>query len=70
MNIEMTAKGPLALMAAKSLPLSATGPSTAAESAAEIMTAIRQQLGLKLDSKKMPLDILVIEQVDKVPTEN
>ena len=29
-----------------------------------------QQLGLKLDSRKMPTDMLVIDQIEKEPTEN
>lgn len=47
-----------------------TPPAGAEEGGPDITTAIRQQLGLKLDSKKMPIDILVIDHVDKVPTEN
>jgi uncharacterized protein (TIGR03435 family) len=117
MNIQMTAKGPMALMAAKSQPLSqlvqalsnqlkmpvvdktgltgkydfdvefspdlagmgvtpptgggsAAGTPTVDESGPDMMTAIRQQLGLKLDAKKMPVEMIVIEHIDKVPTEN
>lgn len=33
-------------------------------------TALQQQLGLRLDAKKIPLDHLIIESADKVPTEN
>ena len=32
--------------------------------------AIQSELGLKLDAKKVPLDLLVIESIDKTPTEN
>ncbi len=35
-----------------------------------LMGAIQQQLGLKLESKKGPVEILVIESFNKVPTEN
>jgi uncharacterized protein (TIGR03435 family) len=34
------------------------------------MTAVREQLGLKLEAKKLPVDILIIDKLDKVPTEN
>jgi uncharacterized protein (TIGR03435 family) len=29
-----------------------------------------QQLGLKLEARKMPLDLLVIDHLEKLPTEN
>jgi uncharacterized protein (TIGR03435 family) len=32
--------------------------------------AVQQQLGLKLQSRKQSLEILVIDHVEKVPTEN
>jgi uncharacterized protein (TIGR03435 family) len=36
----------------------------------DIFTAVQEQLGLKLESKKIPADFLVIDHVDKTPTEN
>jgi uncharacterized protein (TIGR03435 family) len=35
-----------------------------------VMAAVQEQLGLKLESRKAPLDLLVIEHAEKVPTEN
>jgi len=35
-----------------------------------IVTALQEELGLKLESKKMPLDLLVIDHAEKVPSEN
>jgi len=35
-----------------------------------LVSALQEQLGLKLDQKKGPVDVLVIEHADKVPTEN
>jgi len=35
-----------------------------------IMTGIQEELGLKLESRKMPLDLLIIDHAEKVPTEN
>jgi uncharacterized protein (TIGR03435 family) len=29
-----------------------------------------QQVGLKLDARKAPLDVVVVDQVSKTPTEN
>jgi uncharacterized protein (TIGR03435 family) len=38
-------------------------------SAPELFTAIREQLGLRLELRKVPLEILVIDHAEK-PTEN
>lgn len=35
-----------------------------------VFTALREQLGLKLVPQKVPIDMLVIDHVDKIPTEN
>jgi len=35
-----------------------------------LQAALPQQLGLKLESRKMPVDLLVIDHVEKLPTQN
>src|SRR6185312_6821808 len=35
-----------------------------------LYTAIQEQLGLKLEVQKQPMEVIVIDQIVKVPTEN
>jgi uncharacterized protein (TIGR03435 family) len=41
-----------------------------ADLAADIFSAVRNQLGLRLDSERAPVEILKIQSIDKVPTRN
>ena len=50
-------------------PFSASGNS-ADSPAPDIFAAIEQQLGLKLEPKKEALQILVIDHLERIPTEN
>jgi uncharacterized protein (TIGR03435 family) len=36
----------------------------------DIYAALQQELGLKLESRKLPLDNVIIDHIEKVPTEN
>jgi uncharacterized protein (TIGR03435 family) len=48
----------------------AEAPRDSNDSGATIFTALQEQLGLKLESRKRPVDLLVVESVEKVPTKN
>ncbi len=51
-------------------PLESSATGNPADSAPDFVTAVRDQLGLKLGSKKGPIDLLVIDHVEKTPTAN
>lgn len=46
------------------------GPADSAETGPSIFTAVQEQLGLKLESRKGPVDLIVVDSGEKVPTEN
>ena len=46
------------------------GAPASAPSAPDLPVALRQQLGLQLVSKKMPFPVVVVDSVDKLPTQN
>jgi uncharacterized protein (TIGR03435 family) len=52
------------------MPAGAAGAAeTASEPGSSIINSV-QQLGLKLEARKMPLDMIVIDHLEKLPTEN
>jgi uncharacterized protein (TIGR03435 family) len=46
------------------------GVDAAGDPLPSIFTAMEEQLGLRLEQKKLPFDVLVIDRADKVPTDN
>jgi hypothetical protein len=45
-------------------------PSTEFPGAQVILTALQQQLGPKLESKKTLFDMIIVDRVEKIPAEN
>jgi uncharacterized protein (TIGR03435 family) len=45
-------------------------PGADAPDASPVFAAVEDQLGLKLESKKLPFDVLVIDHIDKEPAAN
>jgi uncharacterized protein (TIGR03435 family) len=45
-------------------------PDGQTDNAPDLFDAVREQLGLRLDEKKAPLDVIVVDHADKTPTEN
>jgi uncharacterized protein (TIGR03435 family) len=52
------------------LPASDAPDDTAVESQPTLLQAVQEQLGLKLVPRKGQIDVLVIDHIEKVPTEN
>jgi uncharacterized protein (TIGR03435 family) len=51
-------------------PGGGSGPAPDNVEGASIFTAIQDQLGLKLEPKKGPVETIVVDQINKTPTEN
>ncbi len=45
-------------------------PDTQDEAGPSLLTAIQEQLGLKLESKRVPLEMVIVDHSDKTPTGN
>lgn len=66
-----TADLPGGLGVTRSPVTSAAGPiDNLSDPTPDLFTALEKQLGLKLTKGKAPLEVIVIDHIEKVPTEN
>ncbi len=48
----------------------AASPAVSNDPAPTLIGALQDQLGLKLEAKKLPVDIVIVDHIEKTPTEN
>ena len=60
----------ITFMSRRSNELSAAPPDGRVEDAPTIFQAVQDQLGLKLEARKMPVDLVIVDSGRKVPIEN
>ena len=67
---QQAAEQPGATAAGEGGRLATDPPAVIDVSAPDFLTALQEQLGLKLEKAKVPVEVLVIDRVDRVPTRN
>lgn len=63
-TLEFRLEGPNAAPPGQAVPPSSDND------APDLLTAVQEQLGLRLESKKGPVDVVVVDEGEKTPTEN
>jgi len=66
----LTGKYDFTLEFSSEVPSAASGGDAQLPVTPNLFTALQQQLGLQLVDKKIPFDVVVVDSVDKLPTEN
>ncbi len=62
--------GPYAAAYAAAHPEAADGAGLSNAPTADLFTAVREQLGLRLEPRKEHVEVLVIDHIERIPTEN
>jgi uncharacterized protein (TIGR03435 family) len=67
---ELPGKYDIVLYYARPVPLSANSPAPPADNGPDLLSALREQLGLELHTRKTQVDVLVIDHVAQTPSAN
>jgi uncharacterized protein (TIGR03435 family) len=69
-KLEFSTAGLLGRLAVADAQRKGGSPGIAVDPVPDLFTALEKQLGLKLEKSKATLDVIVIDHIDKVPTDN
>jgi uncharacterized protein (TIGR03435 family) len=69
-TIEFVSEGPLANFEPRAPAVATAGPAPAVSDAPSLQSAVQDQLGLHLESKRGPVEILIVDGGEKTATEN
>lgn len=69
-TMEYLPEGPLANLGPQAAKSEGNSPAPAASEVPSLQSAVQEQLGLHLESKRGPVEVLVVDRGDKTPSEN
>jgi uncharacterized protein (TIGR03435 family) len=67
---ELRDKYDIVLYYSKPLPISANPEVTPPDNAFDLLSALREQLGLELQARKVRVDLLVVDHIEQTPSPN
>jgi uncharacterized protein (TIGR03435 family) len=67
---DLAGKFNIVLFSSRPLPVSANPAATPADNRFDLLTALREQLGLELQTRKVRVDLLVIDHIEQTPAPN
>jgi uncharacterized protein (TIGR03435 family) len=67
---ELRGKYDIVFYYSRPVPLSTSSPVIQADNGFELLSALREQLGLELQKRKVPVDVLVVDHIEQTPSPN
>ena len=67
---ELRGKYDIVFYYSRPVPISANPQATPAENGIDLLPALREQLGLELQKRKVPVDLLVVDHIEQTPLPN